>query len=500
MLQKSGAVLKVLNLITPEKSTPYNPFVYLKTDNDVQRLATNLFKNTTPRDVKTSDPFWDNAAMMLLLALMFYLHYEAIEEEQNFPMVVEMIRYGDVKEDNSSYMSSLDMLFADLEKRDPYHIAVKYYRNYRSGADKTLKSIQISLLTRLEKFNLDSLSSITKTDDMELDKIGERKTVVFAVIPDNDSSFNFMIGMLYTQMFQQLYYQADVVHKGRLPYHVHFIMDEFANVPQPDSFPMILSTMRSRGISVSIIIQNMAQLKALYEKEWENIAGNCDEFLYLGGNELSTHEYVAKMLGKETIDIQGSSKGSGAHGTYTTTRNRTGRELMTADEVRKLDNGNALLFIRGEKPVIDRKYDLMKHPDINMSEDGGAEPFNFDVSAGNYAVISFDAALMDADITETDDDISSFVIISDEDVKERLDSEGYTITDNRIKKDNKEDSSKEPGFPLPGRKGKDSETNSKHNKEIPEYIYEHLRLSQNKDSSGGGGHNSSSDDRSIGSR
>ena len=290
LLKAKGYDIKVIDLINMEKSYCYNPFVYLRSDNDIQRLVTNLFKNTTPKGSQSQDPFGDQAAQMLLLALVFYLHYEAPPDEQNFPMVMEMIRAGEVREDNDEFQSPLDELFDRLEMRNPEHIALKYYRNYRSGSGKTLKSIQITLVSRLEKFNLESLAGMTQTDEMELWSLGEKKTAIFAVIPDNDSSFNFIVGLLYTQLFQQLYYQADVVHGGRLPVHVHFVMDEFANVALPDEFDKLLATMRSREISVSIIIQNLAQLKALFEKQWESIVGNCDEFIYLGGNEQSTHE------------------------------------------------------------------------------------------------------------------------------------------------------------------------------------------------------------------
>ena len=289
LLKAKGYDIKVIDLIDMDRSHCYNPFVYLRNDNDIQRLVTNLFKNTTPKESKGGqDPFWDQAAQMLLLALVFYLHYEAPADEQNFPMVMEMIRAGEVREDNEDYQSPLDELFDRLELKNPEHIALKYYRSYHSGSAKTLKSIQITLISRLEKFNLESLAKITQTDELELWSLGEKKTAIFAVIPDNDSSFNFIVGMLYTQLFQQLYYQADVVHGGRLPVHVHFVMDEFANVALPDEFDKLLSTMRSREISVSIIIQNLAQLKALFEKQWESIVGNCDEFVYLGGNERAT--------------------------------------------------------------------------------------------------------------------------------------------------------------------------------------------------------------------
>ena len=394
LLSGKGYDIKVLDLINMEKSHCYNPFVYLRSDNDIQRLVTNLFKNTTPKGSQSQDPFWDQAATMLLLALIFYLHYEAPPEEQNFPMVMEMIRAGEVREDDETYKSALDILFERLEMRNPEHIALKYYRSYHSGSGKTLKSIQITLISRLEKFNLESLASITQNDELELWSIGEKKTAVFAIIPDNDSSFSFLVGMLYTQLFQQLYYQADVIHGGRLPVHVHFLMDEFANVALPDEFDKLLSTMRSREISVSIIIQNLAQLKALFEKQWESIVGNCDEFLYLGGNEQSTHEYVSKLLGKETIDTNTYGQSKGRNGSYSTNWQLAGRELMTPDEVRMLDNRYALLFIRGERPVEDLKFDILKHPNIALTTDGGVEPYRHGEDSISIAALSIDESLL----------------------------------------------------------------------------------------------------------
>ena len=394
LLEAKGYSIRVLDLINMDRSHCYNPFVYLRDDNDIQRLVTNLFKNTTPKGSQSQDPFWDQAATMLLLALVFYLHYEAPPEEQNFPMVMEMIRAGDVREDDDTYKSALDILFERLEMRNPEHIALKYYRNYHSGSGKTLKSIQITLISRLEKFNLDSLASITQNDELELWSLGEQKTAIFAVIPDNDSSFNFLVGMLYTQLFQQLYHQADFVHGGRLPVPVHFLMDEFANVALPDEFDKLLSTMRSREISVSIIIQNLAQLKALFEKQWESIVGNCDEFLYLGGNEQSTHEYVSKLLGKETIDTNTYGQSKGRNGSYSTNYQLAGRELMTPDEVRMLDNRYALLFIRGERPLEDFKYDILKHPNIALTTDGGAEPYRHGEDLISIAALSIDERLL----------------------------------------------------------------------------------------------------------
>ncbi len=426
LLRSTGALLKaqsyevrVLDLINMERSHCYNPFVYLKDDNDIQRLVTNLFKNTTPKGSQSQDPFWDQAATMLLLALIFYLHYEAPPEEQNFSMVMDMIRAGDVREDNEEYQSPLDILFERLEMRNPEHIALKYYRSYHSGSGKTLKSIQITLMSRLEKFNLESLAGITQFDEMDLASVGEKKTAIFAVIPDNDSSFNFIVGMLYTQLFQQLYYQADIVHGGRLPVHVHFVMDEFANVALPDEFDKLLSTMRSREISVSIIIQNLAQLKALFEKQWESIVGNCDEFLYLGGNEQSTHEYVSKLLGKETIDMNTYGQSKGRSGSYSTNWQITGRELLTPDEVRMLDNRYALLFIRGERPIRDLKYDILRHPNIALTTDGGAHPYIHGEDGLSIASITLDLEKAShADVAELEN--KDFLIFTEEEMEDLI--------------------------------------------------------------------------------
>jgi len=390
LLEKKGYSVKVLDLINMDKSHCYNPFVYLKNDNDVQKLVTNLFKSTTPKGSQSNDPFWDTAASMLLLSLIFYLWYEAPEEEQNFTMVMEMLRAGDVKEDDDLYMSPLDILFERLEVNNPEHIALKYYRDYHSGSAKTLKSIQITLASRLEKFNLESLSMLTMTDELELDTLGEKKTALFALIPDNDTSFNFIVSILYTQLFQQLFYTADHKYGGRLPVHVHFIMDEFANVSLPDDFDKILSVMRSREVSVSIILQNLAQLKALFEKQWESIVGNCDSFLYLGGNEQSTHKYVSELMGKENLDLNTYGKSHGRNGSYSTNYQQTGRDLLTPDEVRMLDNKYAILFIRGERPIKDLKYDILKHPNVALTTDGSAKPYEHGKTNNSVGTISID--------------------------------------------------------------------------------------------------------------
>ena len=375
LLEKEGYVIKVVDLINMNRSHCYNPFRYIKDDKDVLKLITNLIRNTTPKGSQTNDPFWEKSETALLEALCLYLLHEAPEEEQNFTMVMEMIAATEVKEDDEEYQSPLDELFERLEIRNPNSLALKQYKIYKQAAGKTAKSILISVGVRLSAFNLESIASLTATDELELDLVGERKTAIFAVIPDNDSTFNFLIGMLYTQLFQMLYYQADIVHGGALPVPVHFLMDEFANVALPDEFDKLLSTMRSRLIFVSIIIQNLAQIKGLYKDSWESIVGNCDTLYYLGGNEQSTHKFMSEYLGKETLDTNTYGKSSGRSGNYSTNYQQAGRELLTPDEVRLLDNDYGLLFIRGERPVFDKKYDILKHPRINETTDGNAKPY-----------------------------------------------------------------------------------------------------------------------------
>ena len=375
LLKSKGYEVRVLDLINTYRSHGYNPFAYLRDEKDVLKLVSNLVRNTTPKGASSNDPFWERAETALLEALILYLIFEAPPEEQNFPMVMEMINAAEVREEDEGYESVLDELFSRLEFRDPDHLAVKQYHIFKLAAGKTAKSILISLGVRLEKFNLPQIASVVMHDELDLPSLGEKKVALFAVIPDNDSSLNYIIGMMYTQLFQELYYSADFIHHGSLPVHVHCVMDEFANVALPDEFDKLLATMRSREISVSIIIQNIAQLKALFEKQWESILGNCDAFLYLGGNEDSTHELVSKKLGKETIDLNTYGQSKGRNGNYSTNWQLSGRELMTPDEVRMLDNRFALLFIRGERAVQDEKYDILQHPNISLTVDGGAQRY-----------------------------------------------------------------------------------------------------------------------------
>ena len=375
-LKESGYGIRVFNLVEPSQSDGYNPFHYIRDDKDVLKLITNLIRNTTPKSSSSGDPFWEKSETALLEALMFYLIYEAPEEEQNFAMIMTMLAYADVREDRDDYVSPLDLLFKQLERTKPGHIAVKQYSTFKLAAGKTAKSILVSVAVRLAAFNLSQIRQITSRDDMNFGELGEKKTAVFAVIPDNDTSMSYLVGMLYTQIIQELYYRADHIHHGRLPVHVRLILDEFANVSLPEAFDKSLATMRSREISSTIIIQNLAQLKGLYKEHgWETITGNCDTLLYLGGNEQSTHEYISKMLGKGTIDTQSHTENKGKNGSWSTQRSRIARELLTPDEVRLLDNRNALLFIRGFPAVLDEKYDLTRHPNYRKTAGGGSLPY-----------------------------------------------------------------------------------------------------------------------------
>ena len=417
VLESLGYEIKVLDLLHMERSHCYNPFDYLRNVDDIQRLVSNIFASSTPKGAQSQDPFWDNAASILLKSVICLLWFEAPKEEQNFDMVLEVLRSAQVKEEDESFQSPMDLLFEKVRDRDPGHIAVKFYDDFKQAAGKTMKSILITLLSKLEKFNIPSLAQLTMTDEMNLRSIGKRKTAVFAIIPDNDTSFNFLVSILYTQLFQMLFEEADLSPNGRLPVHVHFVMDEFANVALPSDFDKLLATMRSREISVSIILQNLAQLKALYEKEWESIVGNCDEFLYLGGNEQSTHEYVSKLLGKETIDTNTYGQSKGRNGSYSTNYQATGRELKTSDEMRMLDNQYALLFIRGERPVMDLKYDLTKHPNFKLTPEGGGKPYIHGEDSRSFAGISIDQTLLDQ-AQEWEIDTTSFVLLSEEELEE----------------------------------------------------------------------------------
>lgn len=373
-LESQGYDIRVLNLVNLEQSDGYNPFRYLRDEKDALRLVNNLIQATTPKNSHESDPFWTKAETALLQAIILMLFQEAPEYEQNFSMVMRVLEYAEVKEEDEEYVSPLDLLFQAIERENPNSVAVHQYKVFKMAAGKTSKSILVSTAVRLAPFNLPQIQAITDHDDMDLYTLGEKKVALYAVIPDNDNTFNFLVSLLYSQAFQTLYYSADQIHHGALPQHVHFVLDEFAAMPLP-GFTRELATMRSRNISASTIIQNMAQIKELYKDSWETIPGNSDTILYLGGNEASTHKYISEALGKATIDTRTHGQTRGRSGSYSTNFQMSGRELLTPDEVRGLDNRYAILFIRGTKPVMDLKYELTDHPAIRHTVDGGGPPY-----------------------------------------------------------------------------------------------------------------------------
>lgn len=400
-LKRAGYEVRVFDLLNPDASFCYNPFRYVRDDKEVLQLITNLIQNTTPPHAQSSDPFWEKSETALLQALMLYLLHEAPPEEQNFGMVMELLGSAQVKEEDENFESPLDILFERLAMRDPESIAVKQYGIYKQAAGKTAKSILVSVGVRLAAFNLPQIARLTMTDELHLDDLGERRVTLFCCIPDSNKSLNYLVGMVYTQLIQTLFYQADRVHRGRLPVPVHCLMDEFPNISLPkDSFQSALATMRSRGIFCSIIVQNIAQLKSMYKDSWESLVGLCDEFLYLGGNEQGTHKYVSELIGKETVETTSRSLSRGRSGSSSTSHQQTARDLMTPDEVRLLSNDKALLFVRGERPVMDWKYNLLRHPNIRFTEDGGAPPYDYTVApdahedlvgnAENYELLDMD--------------------------------------------------------------------------------------------------------------
>ena len=400
-LKANGYEVRVFDLLSPDTSFCYNPLAYVRDDKDVLRLIETLIQSTTPPGAQSSDPFWTKSETALLQALVLYLMHEAPKEEQNFAMVMEMLAAAEVREEDEEYESPLDILFARLEMRDPESIAVKQYHVFKMGAGKTLKSILISVGVRLSAFNLPQIARLTYTDDLHLEELGEKKVALFCCIPDSDRSLNYLVGMIYGQLIQTLYYVADRKYKGRLPVPVHLLIDEAPNIALPtDNFLPWLSTMRSRAIFCSYIAQNMAQIKALFKEQWESLVGLCDEFLYLGGNEKETHKYVSELMGKETLDTNTYGHSRGRSGSFSVNDQQTGRELLTPDEVRMLDNRKAILFVRGERPMLDDKYDLMRHPNIKLTEDGGAPPYDYTqvrdaqddlaLSPENYEILEID--------------------------------------------------------------------------------------------------------------
>ena len=383
MLKNNGYSVKVINLLEMEKSDCYNPFSYIREETDVVKLITNLISNTTPKGATPSDPFWEKAEGLFLQAIFYYVWLEEPPARRNFETVLQLLGEAEVTEQNKPSRLDVRMKFLEeTSKLGAAHPAVKQYNKCMRGAGDTVRSIIISANSRLAFLENKQVLRLLSRDDLDLAELGigvngdgETKTALFCVIPDSDKSYNFIIGMLYTQIFQELYYQADFNCGGRLPIHVTFMLDEFANVALPDDYCSLLSTMRSREISSIIIIQNFAQLKALFKDTWETIPGNCDTFIYLGGNEQSTHKYVSELLGKGTIDKKSSGETKGRQGSSSRNYDVLGRELFTADEVRKLDNKKCIIFIRGFDPIMDSKFIPFGHPAFDQTADGKGQPY-----------------------------------------------------------------------------------------------------------------------------
>lgn len=388
MLKKNGYNVKVLNLIDMAKSDGYNPFRYIREENDVVKLVTNIISNTTPKETAPTDPFWEKSESMFLQALFYYVWLEMPPNRKNFQSVLELLSEAEVDaKGNDSKLTKKMKQLAKTSKLKQNHPAYKQYMKVIRGAGDTVRSIIISANSRLALLENPQILRILSKDDLHLEELGigvngdkHTRTALFCIIPDSDKSYNFIVGMLYTQLFQELYFQADFKNDGKLPIQATLMMDEFANVALPDDFCSLLSTMRSRRISSIIIIQNLAQIKALFKDTWETITGNCDTLVYLGGNEKSTHQYISEMLGKSTIDKRSTGETRGVHGSASRNYDVLGRELMTPDEVRNMSNKKCLIFIKGFNPIFDDKYIPFRHKNFSQTEDGGGKAYVHDPS------------------------------------------------------------------------------------------------------------------------
>lgn len=388
MLKKNGYNVKVLNLIDMAKSDGYNPFRYIREENDVVKLVTNIISNTTPKETASTDPFWEKSESMFLQALFYYVWLEMPPNRKNFQSVLDLLSEAEVDaKGNDSKLTKKMKQLAKTSKLKQNHPAYKQYMKVIRGAGDTVRSIIISANSRLALLENPQILRILSKDDLHLEELGigvngdkHTRTALFCIIPDSDKSYNFIVGMLYTQLFQELYFQADFRNGGKLPIQVTLMMDEFSNVALPDDFCSLLSTMRSRRISSIIIIQNLAQIKALFKDTWETITGNCDTLVYLGGNEKSTHQYISEMLGKSTIDKRSTGETRGVHGSASRNYDVLGRELMTPDEVRNMSNKKCLIFIKGFNPIFDDKYIPFRHKNFSQTEDGGGKAYIHDPS------------------------------------------------------------------------------------------------------------------------
>ena len=369
LLKRSGYRIKVLNTINFKKSMKYNPFAYIRSEKDILKLVNTIIANTKGDGEKSGEDFWVKAERLFYCALIGYIWYEAPEEEKNFTTLLEMINASEAREDDEEFQSPVDLMFERLEEKDPEHFAVKQYKKYKLAAGKTAKSILISCGARLAPFDIKELRELMETDEMELDTVGDRKTALFVIISDTDDTFNFVVSILYTQLFNLLCDKADDVYGGRLPVHVRCLLDEFANIGQIPKFEKLIATIRSREISASIILQSQSQLKAIYKDNADTIVGNCDTTLFLGGKEKTTLKEMSEILGKETIDSFNTSETRGRELSHGLNFQKLGKELMTQDEIAVMDGGKCILQLRGVRPFFSDKYDITKHPNYKYLSD-----------------------------------------------------------------------------------------------------------------------------------
>ena len=375
MLAAAGYDVRILNTINFKKSMHYNPLSYIHSETDILKLVTALIANTKGEG-KAGEDFWVKAETLLYIALIGYIHYELPQEKQNFATLIDMLDKMQVREDDEDFRNEIDEIFDDLAQRKPGHFAVRQYQKYKMASGKTAKSILVSCGARLAVFDIEELREITSYDELSLDTIGDKRTALFLIMSDTDASFSFLISLAYSQLFNLLCEKADDVYGGRLPVHVRCLIDEFANIGQIPNFEKLIATIRSREISASIILQAQSQLKSIYKDNADTITGNCDTLLFLGGgNEPTSLEFMSKLLGKETLDTRTRGQTKGRNGSSSTNYQQAGRELMMIDEIRMMDTDDAILLIRGEKPVLDKKYDITRHPNFKKSAAGGVKPY-----------------------------------------------------------------------------------------------------------------------------
>lgn len=404
LLERAGYKISVLNTINFNKSMHYNPFSYIHSEKDILKLVTCLIANTTGQG-KSGDEFWTNAEKLLYMALIGYIHYEAPEEEQNFGTMLEMLNSMEVREDDEEFKNPVDCLFDELKAKDPGHFAVRQYAKYKLAAGKTAKSILVSCGARLAPFDIAELREVTSRDELALDTLGDRKTALFLIMSDTDSTFNFLISMVYTQLFNLLCEKADEVYGGRLPIHVRCLIDECANIGQIPNLEKLMATIRSREISACLVLQAQSQLKALYKDNADTIIGNCDSRLFLGGSEPSTLKELSQSLGKETIDTYNTGESRGRETSHSLNYQKLGRELMSVDDLATLDGGKCILQVRGLRPFLSDKYDITKHPNYKYLSDADSKnTFDIEKYMSHRLKLKADEEYDVYEIDETDDE------------------------------------------------------------------------------------------------